>query len=135
MNSVLVGATYAFLGLLLLLLTIACFAGFAYAFWLLYDIIAYLGRKIYARCVYNFVVKRWPSVRYDEEESGKQCGKASSCAICLEKFNDGELCRQLPACSHLFHIHCVDLWLKEKLTCPICRTAITNKAQVNDENV
>ncbi|XP_078484434.1 zinc finger (RING)-10 [Ciona intestinalis] len=41
------------------------------------------------------------------------------CAICLEVFNENEELRVIP-CSHEFHKHCVDPWLKEKLTCPLC---------------
>lgn len=46
------------------------------------------------------------------------------CAICLEGFKEGELCRRLPDCSHLFHLNCVDNWLTKKLNCPVCRTRV-----------
>ncbi|GJD11017.1 N(G),N(G)-dimethylarginine dimethylaminohydrolase 1 [Galdieria sulphuraria] len=37
-----------------------------------------------------------------------------SCAICLERFRDGECLRILP-CFHQFHMDCIDPWLKRKV--------------------
>nr|CAB3504157.1 unnamed protein product [Digitaria exilis] len=43
------------------------------------------------------------------------------CAVCLEDVRPGEMVRQLPACGHLFHVGCVDAWLRAHRTCPLCR--------------
>ncbi|KAL6876361.1 hypothetical protein ACP4OV_012933 [Aristida adscensionis] len=44
------------------------------------------------------------------------------CAVCLGQMGrDGLETTQLPACKHVFHKHCVDQWLREHTTCPICR--------------
>ena len=43
------------------------------------------------------------------------------CAVCLEDVLAGEMVRQLPACRHLFHVGCVDVWLRAHRTCPLCR--------------
>ncbi|KAJ0101094.1 hypothetical protein Patl1_04629 [Pistacia atlantica] len=53
---------------------------------------------------------------------------SSYCVICLESFNDGETCRVFPVCNHIFHSSCIDAWLKDHLTCPVCR--ISCKANV-----
>ncbi|KAM5585978.1 E3 ubiquitin-protein ligase RNF126 [Rosa sericea] len=45
------------------------------------------------------------------------------CAICLEDFVDGESCRVFE-CKHIFHANCIDNWLKNGLTCPICRNSL-----------
>ncbi|KAL5802853.1 hypothetical protein ACOSQ3_031298 [Xanthoceras sorbifolium] len=46
------------------------------------------------------------------------------CSICLEDYNDGDLCRVFPVCNHMFHLKCIDPWLKKQLTCPICRKCL-----------
>lgn len=49
---------------------------------------------------------------------------SSDCAICLEDFAVGDKCQVFPSCNHIFHSICIDLWLKNKLTCPICRNIL-----------
>ncbi|CAG8537600.1 13609_t:CDS:2 [Ambispora leptoticha] len=48
------------------------------------------------------------------------------CSICLEEFQDGEILRLLPNCSHLYHTDCVDKWLNTKSSqCPLCKKDCT----------
>ncbi|KAH7852792.1 hypothetical protein Vadar_029254 [Vaccinium darrowii] len=46
------------------------------------------------------------------------------CAVCLNKFEDVEVLRLLPKCKHAFHISCVDQWLENHSSCPLCRQRI-----------
>ena len=48
---------------------------------------------------------------------------ATTCNICLEPFEEGELLRTLH-CGHIFHAKCTDQWLKKSSTCALCRQAI-----------
>ncbi|XP_066511181.1 E3 ubiquitin-protein ligase znrf3-like isoform X1 [Hoplias malabaricus] len=50
----------------------------------------------------------------------------SDCAICLEKYTDGEELRVIP-CAHRFHKKCVDPWLLQHHTCPHCRHNIIDQ--------
>ncbi|KAF3921245.1 hypothetical protein ABW21_db0205442 [Orbilia brochopaga] len=44
------------------------------------------------------------------------------CLVCLSDFEDGELCRQLVQCQHVFHRDCIDEWLTTgRNSCPLCR--------------
>ncbi|GFP89106.1 E3 ubiquitin-protein ligase at4g11680 [Phtheirospermum japonicum] len=45
------------------------------------------------------------------------------CCICLAKYRDKEEIRQLP-CTHIFHLNCVDQWLKIISCCPLCKQGI-----------
>ncbi|GJN38547.1 hypothetical protein PR202_gb27601 [Eleusine coracana subsp. coracana] len=62
------------------------------------------------------------------------------CAVCLEDVQAGEMVRQLlPACGHLFHVDCVDAWLRAHRTCPLCRRDISARnhvvaAKVSDDD-
>ncbi|XP_069792261.1 E3 ubiquitin-protein ligase znrf3 [Narcine bancroftii] len=50
----------------------------------------------------------------------------ADCAICLEKYVDGEELRVIP-CTHRFHKKCVDPWLLQHHTCPHCRHNIIER--------
>ncbi|KAI3957765.1 hypothetical protein MKX01_007596 [Papaver californicum] len=47
----------------------------------------------------------------------------SCCSICLADYNSTDVVRLLPDCGHLFHQKCVDQWLLQHPTCPICRAS------------
>ncbi|KAL6526802.1 E3 ubiquitin-protein ligase sdir1 [Orobanche gracilis] len=50
----------------------------------------------------------------------KTSGDDLTCSVCLEQVNDGELIRSLP-CLHQFHVNCIDPWLRQQGTCPVCK--------------
>ncbi|KAF7133089.1 hypothetical protein RHSIM_Rhsim09G0167200 [Rhododendron simsii] len=43
-----------------------------------------------------------------------------TCSVCLEQVTVGELVRSLP-CLHQFHANCIDPWLRQQGTCPVCK--------------
>jgi len=43
-----------------------------------------------------------------------------TCTICIEEFRVGDEQRTLP-CFHRFHKACIDTWLRQNGTCPICK--------------
>ncbi|KDP37180.1 hypothetical protein JCGZ_06236 [Jatropha curcas] len=50
-------------------------------------------------------------------------GEDAICCICLNKYIDNEELRELP-CSHVFHVECVDKWLKINASCPLCKSEL-----------
>ncbi|ESQ54167.1 hypothetical protein EUTSA_v10026407mg [Eutrema salsugineum] len=61
-------------------------------------------------------VKSLPQFKFSEPTE-----YGSDCVVCIDGFRQGQWCRRLPGCGHVFHRKCVDLWLIKVSTCPICR--------------
>jgi len=51
-----------------------------------------------------------------------------TCSVCLCEFEEGDLVRTIPMCRHEFHVKCLDAWLTNNATCPMCRLNITQEA-------
>ncbi|XP_066319978.1 E3 ubiquitin-protein ligase EL5-like [Miscanthus floridulus] len=57
--------------------------------------------------------------------NGSRSGRGwAQCAVCLSLVQEGEVVRRLPACMHLFHVCCIDMWLHSHSTCPLCRATV-----------
>ncbi|KAK9280261.1 hypothetical protein L1049_013949 [Liquidambar formosana] len=56
-----------------------------------------------------------------------------TCSICLEQVNRGELVRSLP-CLHQFHANCIDPWLRQQGTCPVCKFRVGSGWQESRES-
>jgi len=64
----------------------------------------------------------------DSEDTDNEAGATSrirhhqtSCAVCIEEYNEGDQLRQLP-CQHEFHTECILPWLTERhSSCPLCK--------------
>uniref|UniRef100_A0A8C5RSM3 RING-type E3 ubiquitin transferase n=1 Tax=Laticauda laticaudata TaxID=8630 RepID=A0A8C5RSM3_LATLA len=60
-------------------------------------------------------------------DSVSTCSSPPICAICLEEFCEGQELRII-TCSHEFHRQCVDPWLQQHQTCPLCMFNIVGKS-------
>ncbi|EOA20927.1 hypothetical protein CARUB_v10001260mg [Capsella rubella] len=74
------------------------------------------------------VIESFPAFLYSEVK-GLKVGKGGvECAICLSEFEDVEMLRWMPPCSHTFHANCIDVWLSSRSTCPVCRANLSLKS-------
>ncbi|XP_071708129.1 RING-H2 finger protein ATL70-like [Rutidosis leptorrhynchoides] len=77
--------------------------------------------------LHDDVLVTFPTFLYSEVTMTQKAHTAtdaqygSDCAICLVNYKSTDVVRVLPECKHLFHVSCVDTWLKTHPTCPVCR--------------
>ena len=68
-------------------------------------------------------LRNYPKLIYAQAKLHKGNSTSSCCSICLADYNDTDVLRLLPDCGHLFHLKCVDSWLRLHTTCPVCRNS------------
>lgn len=51
-------------------------------------------------------------------------GRDTQCTICLAEYREKDVLRVLPYCGHGFHDTCIDIWLRQHSTCPVCRISL-----------
>ncbi|XP_048129704.1 E3 ubiquitin-protein ligase At1g63170 [Rhodamnia argentea] len=51
-------------------------------------------------------------------------GEDAVCCICLSRYADNDELKELP-CHHVFHVDCIDKWLKINASCPLCKSEIS----------
>uniref|UniRef100_A0A0E0LCB3 RING-type E3 ubiquitin transferase n=1 Tax=Oryza punctata TaxID=4537 RepID=A0A0E0LCB3_ORYPU len=83
------------------------------------------GREDEVRGVAD-VAAKIPEFAYtgSARQGGGGGGEGAQCSVCLGAVQAGEVVRRLPACKHLYHVECIDMWLASHATCPICRTEV-----------
>ncbi|XP_051919692.1 E3 ubiquitin-protein ligase RNF128-like [Hippocampus zosterae] len=59
-------------------------------------------------------------LKQDDEETASE---SHMCAVCIESYKAGEVVTVL-TCDHIFHKACIEPWLLEKRTCPMCKCDI-----------
>uniref|UniRef100_A0A8D0KIM1 Ring finger protein 128 n=1 Tax=Salvator merianae TaxID=96440 RepID=A0A8D0KIM1_SALMN len=60
------------------------------------------------------------TLKQGDKETGPD---ADNCAVCIEVYKPNDVVRIL-TCNHLFHKSCIDPWLLEHRTCPMCKCDI-----------
>uniref|UniRef100_A0A1W7RE32 RING-type E3 ubiquitin transferase n=1 Tax=Agkistrodon contortrix contortrix TaxID=8713 RepID=A0A1W7RE32_AGKCO len=65
----------------------------------------------------NLSTRNYENPHSEDDEISK------TCSVCINEYVVGNKLRQLP-CMHEFHFHCIDRWLSENSTCPICRQPV-----------
>ncbi|XP_052798472.1 putative cyclin-dependent serine/threonine-protein kinase DDB_G0272797/DDB_G0274007 [Mya arenaria] len=59
-----------------------------------------------------------PTKRYTQRDR-----QTEGCSVCMEEYKTGDTQKTLP-CLHIFHDSCIDPWLKDNATCPVCREVV-----------
>lgn len=81
--------------------------------------------SMFSRGLNDCVLVTYPTFVYSEfmmpEKQEEEGVRSSSCYICLTEYKPVDIIRLLPDCHHLFHVTCIDTWLKAHPTCPVCR--------------
>ena len=70
------------------------------------------------------IVDSYPKLLYSQAKLQKGDSIAFCCPICLADYIDTDRLRMLPDCAHVFHVKCVDPWLRMHPSCPICRKSL-----------
>lgn len=67
-------------------------------------------------------ISELPQIKYADilDFYGKDLIPNEECSICMVKFKKNNIIKMLK-CEHLFHIECIDTWLKNNNKCPVCR--------------
>ncbi|XP_062342312.1 E3 ubiquitin-protein ligase RNF128a isoform X2 [Osmerus eperlanus] len=60
------------------------------------------------------------TLKQGDEETGPD---ADTCAVCIDAYKPGDVLSIL-TCNHLFHKSCIEPWLLEHRTCPMCKCDI-----------
>ncbi|WCJ42428.1 RING-H2 finger protein ATL56 [Euphorbia peplus] len=66
-------------------------------------------------------LKKLPQFRFSRKKKGEL---EADCPVCLDGMKQGQWCRKLSGCGHVFHRKCVDTWLVKVSGCPTCRTKV-----------
>lgn len=75
-----------------------------------------------ARGAEPFVAANFPTKKYSDPYFS--CTKDAQCIVCLSEYHADDTLRILPFCGHFFHSSCIDIWLQQHCTCPVCRVSL-----------
>ncbi|KAK2816727.1 hypothetical protein Q7C36_022998 [Tachysurus vachellii] len=70
------------------------------------------------------------TLKQEDQETGPD---ADACAVCIESYKPGDLLSVL-TCNHFFHKACIEPWLMEHRTCPMCKCDILKALGVETED-
>lgn len=72
-----------------------------------------------------------PVEELSQARAAELCARQDACAVCLDGFEANTLMRTL-ACEHVYHKDCIDPWLTDHGTCPLCKARIVLSAGQDD---
>ena len=72
----------------------------------------------------NDIINNIPSFLFNINNNEVNNETPCNCIVCICDIEDNDECKKLN-CGHMFHIDCIDNWLRRSLECPMCRNVIT----------
>jgi len=78
------------------------------------------GTSMMERGLEKEALESLPVVTYDTEAFKHVDPESKRCTICFDDYEDGHELKYL-WCLHRFHKNCVDHWLENHTTCPVCK--------------
>jgi len=69
------------------------------------------------------ILPHLPHYTFTEFKSKKKMIEDEGCVICMNNYQDENVVTELP-CNHFFHQHCINIWLENHNTCPMCRAEV-----------
>ncbi|XP_027341043.1 NEP1-interacting protein 1-like [Abrus precatorius] len=87
------------------------------------DIYYDITRGVNIKGIAHNIIQKLPVHQFNSTKMLKLYNE-SCCSICFQDFEDGEFIRILPNCGHFFHLVCIDKWLVQQGSCPMCRTYV-----------
>ena len=81
-------------------------------------------------CLYEYYSNRrnYGIMNQPLVESGREVRNETlfeeGCVICLERYKKNERIITLK-CNHIFHFQCIEEWLENKESCPLCRLTLS----------
>ncbi|KAL5727719.1 RING-type E3 ubiquitin transferase [Ranunculus cassubicifolius] len=73
------------------------------------------------------MVATLPTMKFNHEAFESK--EDAQCSICLGEYQEKEILRIIPACGHIFHVACIDVWLHKQSTCPVCRLPLQDTTE------
>uniref|UniRef100_A0A7C9E505 RING-type E3 ubiquitin transferase n=1 Tax=Opuntia streptacantha TaxID=393608 RepID=A0A7C9E505_OPUST len=81
----------------------------------------------------EWLINNIPAFQFkgDDVNNRAKTGERSfrGCSVCLNDFQEREMLRLLPRCNHVFHLDCIDVWLLNNASCPLCRSSISGRTR------
>ncbi|XP_050212142.1 RING-H2 finger protein ATL38-like [Mercurialis annua] len=68
------------------------------------------------------IVANFPTKKYSDDLFS--ASEDAQCTVCLTEYHEDDVLRILPYCGHSFHVTCIDIWLQQHSTCPVCRISL-----------
>ena len=68
-------------------------------------------------------------------EQNSNSNETIMCSICRNNIQDNEPLRKIRNCGHYFHLNCIDNWLLNNSTCPLCRCDIRSNTNTNENTL